>query len=151
MTQETIENETDEFCRENMGDMVHRLKIRWALQEVLKQAQINGHLVCGVHDAANELAVDLDTMGLCVLVENPRADAGIQVHCRLIEAYCWECAIPVIKVNNSCKLSEMTKHHMMLREPLHCVLVKNLSSDVESVSTLLQFARHSPAPLLKIT
>lgn len=37
--------------------MVHRLKIRWALQEVLNQAQINGHLVCGVHDAANELAV----------------------------------------------------------------------------------------------
>ena len=35
-----------------------------------------------------------------MLVENPRADAGIQVHCRLIEAYCWECAIPVIKVSN---------------------------------------------------
>lgn len=39
------------------SDMVHRLKVRWALQEVLHQAQVNGHLVCGVHDAANELAV----------------------------------------------------------------------------------------------
>ena len=37
---------------------------------------------------------------LCLLVENPHADPGIQVHCRLIEAYCWECAIPVIKVRN---------------------------------------------------
>ena len=42
---------------------------------------------------------DLDTIGLCLLVENPSADPGIQVHCRLIEAYCWECAIPVIKVS----------------------------------------------------
>ncbi|XP_020611869.1 growth arrest and DNA damage-inducible protein GADD45 beta-like [Orbicella faveolata] len=151
MTQETTENETDEFCEEKMNDMVHRHKVRRALQQVLHQAQVNGHLVCGVHDAANELAVDLDTIGLCLLVENPSADPGIQVHCRLIEAYCWECAIPVIKVNSSRKLCEMTKHYRVLREPLHCVLVKNLPTDVESVSTVLQFARHSPAPLLKIT
>jgi hypothetical protein len=39
------------------SDMVHRLKVRWSLQEVLHQAQVNDHLVCGVHDAANELAV----------------------------------------------------------------------------------------------
>lgn len=36
--------------------MVHRHKVRRALKEVLHQSQVNGHLVCGVHDAANELA-----------------------------------------------------------------------------------------------
>ena len=39
------------------SDMVHRHKVRWSLQQVLHQARVNGHLVCGVHDAANELAV----------------------------------------------------------------------------------------------
>lgn len=39
------------------SDMVHRHKVRRSLQEVLHQARVNGHLVCGVHDAANELAV----------------------------------------------------------------------------------------------
>lgn len=152
MTQDqTTESETDEFYEENMGDaVVHRLKVRRALQEVLHQSQVNGHLVCGVHDAANELAVDQGTIGLCILVENPQADPGIQVHCRLIEAYCWECAIPVIKVNNSRKLHQMTKYHGILREPLHCVLVKNLEIQTDCVSTVLQFSRHSPAPLLKI-
>lgn len=36
--------------------MVHRHKVRRALKEVIHQSQVNGHLVCGVHDAANELA-----------------------------------------------------------------------------------------------
>ena len=39
------------------SDMVHRLKVCWALQEVLHQSHADGDLVCGVHDAANELAV----------------------------------------------------------------------------------------------
>ena len=39
------------------SDMVQRLKVRWALQEVLQQSKVQGHLVCGVHDAANELAM----------------------------------------------------------------------------------------------
>ena len=43
---------------------------------------------------------DEGTISLCLLVDNPMADPGVQVHCRLIEAYCWECAIPVIKVRN---------------------------------------------------
>lgn len=150
MTQETTENETDEFCDEKMGDMVNRLKVIWALQEVLHQSEAQGHLVCGVHNAANELAVDQEAIGLCILVENPRADPGTQVHCRLIEAYCWECAIPVIKVNDSRKLHKMTNYHGTLREPLHCVLVKNLVPQTDAVSTVLQFSRHAPAPLLKI-
>lgn len=41
------------FC----SDMVQRLKVRRALQEVLHQSQLQGNLVWGVHDAANELAV----------------------------------------------------------------------------------------------
>lgn len=39
------------------SDMVNRLKVIWALQEVLHQSEAQGHLVCGVHNAANELAV----------------------------------------------------------------------------------------------
>ncbi|XP_068675838.1 growth arrest and DNA damage-inducible protein GADD45 alpha-like [Montipora capricornis] len=148
---QTIDNETDEFSGEEMGGMVQRLKVRWALQEVLHQCQSEGNLVCGVHNAANELALDEGTIGLCLLVDNPLADPGVQVHCRLIEAYCWECAIPVIKVNNSCKLYEMTEHQGTLREPLHCVLVKNLIEQTNSVSTVLRFAKKAPAPMLKIT
>lgn len=41
------------FC----SDMVQRLKVRRALQEVLHQSQLQGNLVLGVHEAANELAV----------------------------------------------------------------------------------------------
>ncbi|KAK2550031.1 Growth arrest and DNA damage-inducible protein GADD45 alpha [Acropora cervicornis] len=147
---QTIENETEEFHGEEMGDMVQRLKVRRALQEVLHQSQLQGNLVLGVHEAANELAVGEDAIRLCLLVENPHADPGIQVHCRLIEAYCWEWAIPVIKVNNSRKLWEMTEHQETLREPLHCVLVKNLVAEVNPVSTVLEFARGAPAPMLNI-
>jgi hypothetical protein len=39
-----------------------------------------------------------DDVVLCVLVDNKRADPGIQIHCRLIEAFCWEFPIPLIKV-----------------------------------------------------
>lgn len=42
---------------------------------------------------------DLDIIGLCLLVENFSVDFGIYVYCRLIEVYCWECVIFVIKVS----------------------------------------------------
>lgn len=67
---------------------------------------------------------DLDTIGLCLLVENPSADPGIQVHCRLIEAYCWECAIPVIKVSTTTSSICMINYNLLLK---HVLLSKCLN------------------------
>lgn len=81
--------------------VVHSLRVQWALQDVLQAAKAKNQLILGVHRAAEELATDRSQIGLCVLVDNPHTDPGVHVHCRLIEAFCWESFIPVIKVTDA--------------------------------------------------
>ena len=79
---------------------VEGLKAQWALEDVLNTANTRNELTVGVHKVAEELAEDHCGVALCVLVDDPNTEPGVHVHCRLIEAFCWECFIPVAKVRN---------------------------------------------------
>ena len=65
---------------------------------------------------------DCSQMLLCVLVVNPQVDPGTQIHCHLIDAFCWDVRIPVLRVDSARKLRHVTG--MSFAHPVHCLLVK---------------------------
>ncbi|KAG8507933.1 Growth arrest and DNA damage-inducible protein GADD45 alpha [Galemys pyrenaicus] len=115
--------------------------IRWmdkvgdALEEVLSKALSQRTITVGVYEAAKLLNVDPDNVVLCLLAadEDDDRDVALQIHFTLIQAFCCENDINILRVSNPGRLAEL-----LLLEPnaspaasegaqqppdLHCVLV----------------------------
>ncbi|CAG5132166.1 unnamed protein product [Candidula unifasciata] len=69
------------------------------LQEVVWQALEQGRLTCGVHDCAHQLEIDPYNVMLCVLPMDSLKpqDVSTNIHHMLIEAFCREYDIRLIK------------------------------------------------------
>ncbi|XP_031565321.1 uncharacterized protein LOC116300576 [Actinia tenebrosa] len=130
--------------------MKRNMSLQWALQDAMQSARGRGEFASGVHSAAEQLDQNPDDVVLCILVDNKRADPGIQVHCRLIEAFCWEFPIPVIKVDSSIRLMFLAGYSWNHPDTIHCVLIKGKDSSGPLMEKLLRFSQQVPAPLLKL-
>ncbi|EDO30422.1 predicted protein [Nematostella vectensis] len=136
---------------EPMGKVLMQSKVlQLCLEDVLNSARECNELIMTTHGAAEQLEMDPDDVTLCVLVENRHADPGIQVHCRLIEAFCWEYPIPVVKVDSSRKLKTIAGFSQESTEPVHCLLVKTIEDSRNSLKTLLKFSLDR-CPLIQLT
>ncbi|KAK3745584.1 hypothetical protein QZH41_016230, partial [Actinostola sp. cb2023] len=131
--------------------MKSNMSLQWALHDAMQTAKERGELVGGVHSAAEQLDEDANDIALCILVDTKRADPGIQIHCRLIEAFCWEFPIPVIKVNSSRKLMVLAGYSFGHPKAIHCILIKGNSELSPSLEKIIRYAKQGPAPLVKLT
>ncbi|KAL7826099.1 hypothetical protein SRHO_G00338370 [Serrasalmus rhombeus] len=140
----TLEELSGENASERMASVVK------ALEEVLTAALPLGCITVGVYEAAKSLNVDPDNVVLCLLAtdEDDVQDVALQIHFTLIQAFCCENDINILRVNNMRRLAEILEGVKPGGEPmdLHCVLVtKPPSSSCEdpALSKLNRFCKDS--------
>ncbi|XP_061654155.1 growth arrest and DNA-damage-inducible, alpha, a [Phyllopteryx taeniolatus] len=109
-----------------------------ALEEVLTRALPQGCITVGVYEAAKSLNVDPDNVVLCILAADDEdvKDVALQIHFTLIQAFCCENDINILRVNNTRRLAQILAAggggggRQSGGEPmdLHCVLVTSPDS-----------------------
>ncbi|NXF89360.1 GA45A protein, partial [Eubucco bourcierii] len=122
-----------------------------ALEEVLSKALSQRSLTLGVYEAAKLLNVDPDNVVLCLLAadEEEAGDAALQIHFTLIQAFCCENDINILRVSNPARLAQLLLPATGTEPPtdLHCVLVTNPHSSSQwkdpALSQLMCFCRES--------
>lgn len=80
-----------------------------SLQEMLIDAQQQGRLTCGIYDSGTLLAKSPDSVMLCILPEDASNDVALHIHFTLIEAFCLENDIRVVKVDSVAKIAKLLK------------------------------------------
>uniref|UniRef100_A0A8C8R6N9 Growth arrest and DNA damage-inducible protein GADD45 alpha n=2 Tax=Pelusios castaneus TaxID=367368 RepID=A0A8C8R6N9_9SAUR len=123
-----------------------------ALREVLSKALTQRSVTIGVYEAAKLLNVDPDNVVLCLLAadEEDDRDVALQIHFTLIQAFCCENDINILRVNNPSRLAELlllgASGGADQPADLHCVLVTNPHSSQwkdPALSQLICFCRES--------
>lgn len=101
------------------------------LREVLVKALTNDRLTSGVFSCVSLLNSQPDDVSVCVLPDvGPQMDVSINIQHKLLEAYCWENDIPVLRVDSGDKLSAIlkstaTNNNAAVLTDTSCVLVQN--------------------------
>ncbi|NWU89954.1 GA45G protein, partial [Upupa epops] len=100
-----------------------------ALHELLVSAQRRGCLTAGVYESAKLMNVDPDNVAFCVLAtdEEDEGDIALQIHFTLIQAFCCENDIDIVRVNDVGKLAAIVGPSEDSGETrdLHCILITN--------------------------
>ncbi|XP_068604506.1 growth arrest and DNA-damage-inducible, alpha, a [Brachionichthys hirsutus] len=142
----TFEEPTGDYSQERMDSIAK------ALEEVLTSALPQGCITVGVYEAAKSLNVDPDNVVLCILAtdDGDVEDVALQIHFTLIQAFCCENDINILKVNNTRRLADILGGGKQQSggEPmdLHCVLVTNPHSTSwkdPALSKVNRFCRES--------
>ncbi|XP_028300267.1 growth arrest and DNA-damage-inducible, alpha, b [Gouania willdenowi] len=138
----TFEEPTGENSAERMESVAK------ALEEVLMCALPQGCITVGVYEAAKALNVDPDNVVLCLLAADNEEDVALQIHFTLIQAFCCENHINIVRVSNMRRLAEILGGVKPGGEPvdLHCVLLTNPQSSLmkdPALSTVSGFCRES--------
>ncbi|CAL9688480.1 unnamed protein product [Knipowitschia caucasica] len=99
----TFEELNGEYSQERMDSVAK------ALEEVLTAALPQGCITVGVYEAAKSLNVDPDNVVLCILATDGEdvKDVALQIHFTLIQAFCCENHINILRVNNTRRLAQI--------------------------------------------
>ncbi|XP_036434028.1 growth arrest and DNA-damage-inducible, gamma a [Colossoma macropomum] len=104
-----------------------------ALEELLLSAKKNDCLTVGVYESAKVMNVDPDSVAFCVLAtdEEYECDIALQIHFTLIQAFCFDNDINIVRVSDIDRLADIVGSDET-GEPkdAHCILVTN--PDLES-------------------
>ncbi|XP_075877093.1 growth arrest and DNA-damage-inducible, alpha, a [Nelusetta ayraudi] len=125
-----------------------------ALEEVLSSALTQGCITVGVYEAAKSLNVDPDNVVMCILATDDEdvKDVALQIHFTLIQAFCCENDINILRVNNTRRLAEIlsgggggggSDGQQSGGEPmdLHCLLVTSPHSSTWNDPALTKVSR----------
>ncbi|XP_004714647.1 growth arrest and DNA damage-inducible protein GADD45 gamma [Echinops telfairi] len=100
-----------------------------ALHALLLSALRQGCLTAGVYESAKVLNVDPDNVTFCVLAadEEDESDIALQIHFTLIQAFCCENDIDIVRVGNVQRLAAIvgTGEEKGAPGDLHCILISN--------------------------
>ncbi|KAK1788341.1 hypothetical protein P4O66_016783 [Electrophorus voltai] len=100
-----------------------------SLEEVLVSAKSNECLTLGVYESAKVMNVDPDSVSFCVLAmdEEFECDIALQIHFTLIQAFCFDNDISIVRVNDMQRLTDLIGDKPGEHEDAHCVLITNPS------------------------
>lgn len=101
----------------------------------------DGHCITGVFECAHVLETNPENVICCILPCNDgKADISIRIQHTLIEAYCWENEIEVVKTDSNDEIKSLLKVSSLDGMDLNCILVcdKDVSSESELDSTDLE-------------
>uniref|UniRef100_A0A8C0A2X5 Ribosomal protein eL8/eL30/eS12/Gadd45 domain-containing protein n=1 Tax=Bos mutus grunniens TaxID=30521 RepID=A0A8C0A2X5_BOSMU len=101
-----------------------------AVEELLVAAQLQDRLTVGVYESAKLMNVDPDSVVLCLLAidEEEEDDIALQIHFTLIQSFCCENDIDIVRVSGMQRLAQLlgepaeTQGTTEARD-LHCLLV----------------------------
>ncbi|XP_022180888.1 40S ribosomal protein S12 [Myzus persicae] len=112
------------------------------LKEVLKNAQVNGSLLHGIHESAKALEKKLGV--LCVLANNCEE----AMYKKLVTGLCAESSTPLIEVDSNKTLGEWSglckyDNNGQARKVIgcSCVVVKDFGDDTQELDTLLEILK----------
>ncbi|XP_028660699.1 growth arrest and DNA damage-inducible protein GADD45 gamma-like [Erpetoichthys calabaricus] len=104
-----------------------------ALEELLLSAKSQDCMTVGVYESAKVMNVDPDSVAFCVLAtdEEYECDIALQIHFTLIQAFCFDNDINIVRVNDTQRLAEIVGSTDESGEPkdVHCILITNPSDD----------------------
>ncbi|KAK2827401.1 hypothetical protein Q7C36_018327 [Tachysurus vachellii] len=95
-----------------------------ALEELLVSAKTNECLTIGVYESAKLMNVDPDSVSFCVLAmdEEFECDIALQIHFTLIQAFCFDNDISIVRVDDVQRLGEIVGAKDQT-EDCHCLLI----------------------------
>ncbi|KAG5834809.1 growth arrest and DNA damage-inducible protein GADD45 gamma-like isoform X1 [Anguilla anguilla] len=95
------------------------------LKEALWTAHAEDRLVIGVYESAKIMNEDPDSVAFCVLAtdEEFECDIALQIHFTLIQAFCFDNDISIVRVNDMQRLSNIVGEKSVELEDAHCVLI----------------------------
>ncbi|CAN9504781.1 unnamed protein product [Ophioblennius macclurei] len=98
-----------------------------ALEEVVAAAKDNDSLTVGVYECAKVMNLDPDSVSFCVLAmdEEFECDIALQIHFTLIQSFCFDNDISIVRVSDVQRLAEMVGDKAGQMEDAHCVLITN--------------------------
>ncbi|KAK1787138.1 hypothetical protein P4O66_017516 [Electrophorus voltai] len=141
----------EEFCgQDSAADTSDRMRSAGsALEELLVSARKQDFLTVGVYESAKVMNVDPDSVAFCVLAadEEHEGDIALQIHFTLIQAFCFDNGINIVRVNDIARLSDIVgSDDTGNPKDAHCLLVTN--PDIASwkdpaVETLAMFCEES--------
>ncbi|TNM92524.1 growth arrest and DNA-damage-inducible, gamma b, tandem duplicate 1 [Takifugu rubripes] len=96
-----------------------------ALEEVLVSAIENHSVTVGVYECAKVMNVDPDSVSFCVLAmdEEFECDIALQIHFTLIQSFCFDNDISIVRVSDMQRLAEIVGNKADQLEDAHCVLI----------------------------
>ncbi|MGH0176170.1 UNVERIFIED_CONTAM: hypothetical protein FKN15_072870 [Acipenser sinensis] len=104
-----------------------------ALEELLVSAESQECLTVGVYESAKVMNIDPDCVAFCVLAtdEEYECDIALQIHFTLIQVFCFDNGIDIVRVDDTQRLAEILSNTDESGEPkdVHCILVTNPSED----------------------
>ncbi|XP_058138104.1 growth arrest and DNA damage-inducible protein GADD45 beta [Dasypus novemcinctus] len=120
-----------------------------AVEELLVAAQRQDRLTVGVYESAKLMNLDPDSVVLCLLAidEEEEGDIGLQIHFTLLQAFCCDNDIDIVRVSGLQRLAQV------LGEPaeaqgaseardLHCLLVTNPHTEAWKSHGLVEVASY---------
>ncbi|KAM9393597.1 growth arrest and DNA-damage-inducible, gamma a [Pholidichthys leucotaenia] len=103
-----------------------------ALEELLIAAKKQDYLTVGVYESAKVMNVDPDSVAFCVLAtdEEYECDIALQIHFTLIQAFCFDNDINVVRVNDIERLAHLVgADETGESKDAHCILVTSPSAN----------------------
>ncbi|KAJ8402016.1 hypothetical protein AAFF_G00372510 [Aldrovandia affinis] len=99
------------------------------LQDLLISARKQDCLTVGVYESAKVMNVDPDSVVFCVLAtdEEFECDIALQIHFTLIQAFCFDNDISIVRVNDMQRLTNLVGNKSEGLEDTHCILITNLA------------------------
>ncbi|XP_068608716.1 growth arrest and DNA damage-inducible protein GADD45 gamma [Brachionichthys hirsutus] len=97
------------------------------LREALLCARTEARLTAGVHESAKIMTDDPDSVSFCVLAmdEDFGCDIALQIHFTLIQSFCFDNGISIVRVSDMQRLSELLGSKAEQLDDAHCVLITN--------------------------
>lgn len=112
------------------------ISIGHKIRTALWHAQVENRLITGLSAAVKSLSKTPDESFMCILAQPKTGDSSTHMLEVLLEAYCYENDIYIIKVDNADKLSRIVG----TRNTESCVLIQkniiNNSLDAEKMTTV---------------
>ncbi|KAJ6652830.1 hypothetical protein lerEdw1_010610 [Lerista edwardsae] len=118
-----------------------------SVEHLLVAAQRQDCLTVGVYESAKLMNVDPDSVVLCLLAidEEDEDDIALQIHFTLIQAFCCDNDINILRVSGmerlAAVLGESPADNSEPRD-LHCILVTNPHTDSWKSQGLAEVARY---------
>ncbi|XP_030624895.1 growth arrest and DNA damage-inducible protein GADD45 gamma-like [Chanos chanos] len=95
-----------------------------SLTEALLSAKADERVTFGVYECAQVMNDDPDSVSFCVLAsDNFECDIALQIHFTLIQAFCFDNDISIVRVSDMQRLGELVGAKRL--EDAHCVLITN--------------------------
>lgn len=92
---------------ENTNYKMNKLNIGELMRSALISAQMENRLIIGLSEMAKYLSETPDDAFICFMAPPKLGDSATHMHEVLLEAYCYENDIYIIKIDNSEKLSRL--------------------------------------------